>query len=74
MSKIPEISIPLKFKLANKLDISKFSESKLTINPDLSWLSKSLVNNLYIDVIVEMFRLDLFKIHIISDNLIADKS
>ena len=74
ISKIVEISSPDKLRLANKLDMSKLSTSKLFTKPDISISFKSILNNSNIGAKADMSNSESFKIAIISENVIADKS
>ena len=72
MSAIAEMSKPDRLRLANKLDMSKFSSSKLLTNPFNSSLSRLDASNL--DVIAVMSKSGLLKMPTSSATLIADRS
>ena len=74
ISIMPTIPESDKLRLANKLDMSKFSASKLLIKPFKSRLSKSVLDNFDIAVIAVMINSELVKTSISSGMLISDKS
>ena len=63
-----------RLRLANKLDMSKFSVSKPLIKPLKSRLAKSIVDNFATAPIAVMTNSEFLRTSISSDKLISDKS